>query len=82
MKPNDIDGASPSAFGKQRYITGKDYMDTKDIPGTKPRYLEVEEKRRELAKNAVSIRKQRGDSILEVKDINNDGNRLRNLYKR
>ena len=61
---DDIEGASPNAYGKARYITGKNYMDIQDIPGAKPRYKEIEERR--LKHGALSP----GRPILDVTDIN------------
>jgi len=59
FRVDDIDGASPNAFGKARSIKGKDYMQIADIPGARPRYLETEERRKE------SYFRLRGHSVNE-----------------
>ena len=45
LRTDDIDGASPNAYGRARYLQGKDYMNIQDIPGAKPRYRELIERR-------------------------------------
>jgi len=32
-RTDDIDGASPNAYGNARFLTGKDYMNIADIEG-------------------------------------------------
>lgn len=76
----DIEGTTPNAYGNARKINGKDYLDISDIPGTKPRYIEVAQRR---ARQGLSMEKRReGTDILNVKDINSDGKKARHLYKR
>ena len=48
MRVDDIEGATPNAFGKVRDINGRDYMTVEDIPGAKPRYLAEEQRRADL----------------------------------
>ena len=45
LRCDDIEGASPNAFGKAKDIKGKDYMKVNDIEGARPRGLEREEHR-------------------------------------
>ena len=51
-------------------------MSNADIPGAKPRYLEIEER-----KSKLGI-KFRNESYLEVRDINSDGSKKKYMYKR
>jgi len=37
---HDIPGAQPDAYGKLKFIKGRDYNDIKDIIGAKPSFLE------------------------------------------
>lgn len=74
---DDIPGASPNAYGKARYITGKNYMDIQDIPGAKPHYREVEER---YAR--IGVQRGRGNQTLDVQDINKVNLKAKNLYKR
>ena len=76
MLTDDIDGTKPNAFGRAaRFAQGKDHMSIGDIPGAKPRYLELEERR-------AKIGNQRANNFMDVKDINNESLKARNLYKR
>jgi len=72
MRTDDIDGASPNAYGKVRHIQGRDYMQIQDIKGAKPRYIEQEELREKLVR-------ARQNSILDVSDINQFDRRSKRL---
>lgn len=78
-RPNDIDGATPNAYGNARKINGKDYLDISDIPGAKPRYIEMAERRERME---AYLGERRGNSTLNVKDINTDNSKAKYLYKR
>ena len=59
---NDIEGATPNAFGKLKSIQGRDYINITDIKGTQSGYQIDRFTNRKMLN-------------LETKDVNNDGKR-------